>query len=101
MKSGALILSFFCPDFVTFLRHWMTRIDIGWSINEVWKNATTKRKHKTLPLMGATRPASGFLRQRLTDKRAISAVCKPLFDVWAFALMPDAGRVAPISACAW
>ena len=79
----------------------MTHIDIGWRINEVWKNATTKRKHKTLPLMGATRPASGFLRQRLTDKRVISGVCEPLFGVWAFALMPDAGRVAPISACAW
>ena len=47
--------------------------------------------------MGATRPASGFLRQRLTNKRVISAVCEPLFGVRAFALMPDAGRVAPIS----
>ena len=45
--------------------------------------------------MGATRPASGFLRQRLTNKRVISAVCEPLFGVWAFALMP-AGRVAPL-----
>ena len=44
-------------------------------------NTSTKRKHKAQALMGATRPASGFLRQRLTDKRAISAVCKPLFDV--------------------
>ena len=49
--------------------------------------------------MGATRPASGFLRQRLTDMNVISTVCEPLFGVWAFALMPDAGRVAPISAC--
>ena len=51
--------------------------------------------------MGATRPASGFLRQRFTNKRVISAVCEPLFGVWAFALMPDARRVAPISACVW
>ena len=53
--------------------------------------------------MGATRPAlSGFLRQRLTNKRVISAVCEPLLGVLAFALMPDnAGRVAPIRACVW
>ena len=43
--------------------------------------------------MGATRPASGFLRQRFTDKRVFSSVCESLFGVWAFALMPDAGRV--------
>ena len=32
--------------------------------------------------MGATRLASGFLRQRLTDKRVISAVCEPLLLVY-------------------
>ena len=47
--------------------------------------------------MGATRPASGFLRQRFTNKRVISAVCEPLFGVWAFALMRGTRR--PISAC--
>ena len=47
--------------------------------------------------MGATRPASGFLRQRLTNKRVISAVCEPLFGVWAL-YFTDAGRVAPIRA---
>ena len=44
-------------------------------------NAITKRKHQTQPLMGATRPASGFLRQRFTDRRVISAACEPLLGV--------------------
>ena len=51
--------------------------------------------------MGATRLASG-IKERLTDRHVISAVCESLFSsVWAFSLMPDAGRVAPIRACAW
>ena len=59
---------------------------------------------------GVTRPASVFfssldsrraLRQRLTNRRVISAVCEPLFSVWVFTLMPDAGRVAPISGSVW
>ena len=67
--------------------------------------------------MGATRPASGIfqqprlasvflqprpaeLKQRLTDKRVISAVCEPLFSVLTLHF-PDARRVAPISACVW
>ena len=51
--------------------------------------------------MGATRLASG-IKERLTDRHVISAVYESLFSsVWAFSLMPDAGRVAPISACAW
>ena len=28
--------------------------------------------------MGATRPASGFLRQKFTDRRVFSAACEPL-----------------------
>ena len=36
--------------------------------------------------MGATRPASGFLRQRLTNKRVISAVCEPLFYMYEHSL---------------
>ena len=56
-------------------------------------NATTKRYHQTQALMVATRPAA--LRQRLTDKRVIGAVCEPLFGVWAL-YFTDAGRVAPI-----
>ena len=51
--------------------------------------------------MGATRLASG-IKERLTDRHVISAVCESLFSsILTFALMPDAGRVAPISACAW
>ena len=46
--------------------------------------------------MGATRPASGkckslYTKQRLIDSTNYTPVC-------AFALMPDAGRVAPIRA---
>ena len=45
--------------------------------------------------MGATRPAG--IKERLTDRHVISAVCESLFSsVWTFSLMPDAGRVAPI-----
>ena len=33
----------------------------------------TKRKQQTLPLMGATRLASGKLKQKLTDRSLISA----------------------------
>ena len=53
-------------------------------------NARTQRYLKTLPLMGATRLASGIfntrparrdLRQRFTDRRVIRAVCEPLFCV--------------------
>ena len=44
--------------------------------------------------MGATRPASGFLRQRLTNKRVISAVCEPLLIVYEHCIFPDARRVA-------
>ena len=43
--------------------------------------------------MGATRPASDF-KARLTDMSVISTVCEPLCS--PIALMPDAGRVAPI-----
>ena len=43
--------------------------------------------------MGATRPASG-IKERLTDRHVISAVCESLFSsILTFALMPDASRV--------
>ena len=38
-------------------------------------NAITKRYQQTLPLMGATRPASGIKAKALTDRRVISAAC--------------------------
>ena len=79
-------------------------------------NSSTKRYHQTQALMGATRPAGFFqqprlasvflqprpaeLKQRLTDKHVISAVCEPLFCVRTLHF-PDARRVAPISACVW
>lgn len=60
-------------------------------------STSIKRYHQALALMGATRPASGFLKQRLTDSSVISAICELLFS----AIFPDAGRVAPISVCAF
>ena len=59
--------------------------------------SSVKRYHQALALMGAPRPASGFLKQRLTDSRVISTICELLFS----AIFPDAGRVAPISICAF
>ena len=50
-------------------------------------NPSTKRYHQTLPLMGATRLASG------KGQLFFSRVCILFFHY------PDAGRVAPISAC--
>ena len=52
---------------------------------------------ETQALMGATRPASGKSRQRLTASRVISAVCEPLYLVYEHGFFPDARRVAPIS----
>ena len=68
-------------------------------------NASTKRYHQTQALMGATRLASGIfsavsccvgffsslvlhrrLKQRLTDRRVISAVCEPLFYMYEHSL---------------
>ena len=47
--------------------------------------------------MGATRLASGKLKQRLTDSSEISTICEPLFS----AIFPDARRVAPIRVSVW
>ena len=59
-------------------------------------NATTKSKHKTLPLMGATRPASGIKAKAHTpNKGSQTALITRLFV--SLALKSDAGRVAPIS----
>ena len=71
-------------------------------------DSSTKRYHQTQALMGATRLASGIfqqprlaeLKQRLTDKRVISAVCEPLFCVRTLHF-PDARRVAPIRGCVY
>ena len=50
-------------------------------------NATTKRYYQTLPpnatTNGGRRVPRRALSQKLTDKRAISAVCEPLFGVRA------------------
>ena len=44
---------------------------LGDALTKSEKSATPKRKHKTLPLMGATRHRA--LRQRLTNRHVISA----------------------------
>ena len=55
-------------------------------------------KHQTLPLMGATRFASGS-KQGLTD-RCDLVLSVPLFGVWT-GHFSDARRVAPISGSVW
>ena len=66
-------------------------------------NASTKRKqqtlHQTQALMGATRPASGIKAKVHTpNKGSQTALITRLF-VSLCLKNPDAGRVAPISAC--
>ena len=81
----------------------MARIEKRWVTPLKWAPWVVhwQSQENTQALMGATRLASG-IKERLTDRHVISAVCESLFSsVWAFSLMPDAGRVAPISACAW
>ena len=83
-------------------------------------DSSTKRYHQTQALNASTnggdasrvgfllprlasvflQPRPAELKQRLTDKRVISAVCEPLFCVWTLHFT-DARRVAPISACVW
>ena len=55
-------------------------------------------KHQTLPLMGATRLASGS-KQGLTD-RCDLVLSVPLFGVWT-GHFSDARRVAPIRGSVW
>ena len=62
------------------------------------QNTTIKHYHKTQPLMGATRPASG-MKANATNRCVISAICEP-FLVYEHGIFP-AGRVTPISACVW
>ena len=62
-------------------------------------NASTKRKQQTQALMGATRPASGIKAKVHTpNKGSQTALITRLF-VSLCLKNPDAGRVAPISAC--
>ena len=59
-------------------------------------NASTKRYHKTLSLMGATRPASGIKAKAHTPNKGSQTVLITFMSV-SLALKSDAGRVAPIS----
>ena len=63
------------------------------------QNATTKRKHKTLPLMGATRLASGIKAKAHTPNKGSQTPLITRLSVSLCLKNPDAGRVAPISAC--
>ena len=45
------------------------------------QNATTKRKHKTLPLMGATRPASGITEKAHTPNKGSQTTLITLMSV--------------------
>ena len=64
-------------------------------------NAITKRYQQTLPLMGATRPASGIKAKVHTPNKGSQAALITRLSVRAFAFMPDAGRVAPIRGSVW
>ena len=61
-------------------------------------SATTKRKHQTQALMGATRPASGIKEKAHTllnkDSQTALITCLSV----SLSLIPDARRVAPIRA---
>ena len=57
-------------------------------------HAPTQRYQQTLPLMGATRPASEKFRTK--DSQIVLIA---LLSVSLSHQIPDAGRVAPISAC--
>ena len=64
-------------------------------------NASPKRYQQTLPLMGATRPASGIKAKVHTPNKGSQAALITRLSVRAFAFMPDAGRVAPIRGSVW
>ena len=64
-------------------------------------NASIKRYQQTLPLMGATRPASGIKAKVHTPNKGSQAALITRLSVRAFAFMPDAGRVAPIRGSVW
>ena len=64
-------------------------------------NAITKRYQQTLPLMGATRPASGIKVKVHTPNKGSQAALIIRLSVRTFAFMPDARRVAPIRGSVW
>ena len=66
---------------VTLIGVWLCFYANGLKHQTLSPNATSKRKSQTLPLMGATRPASGIKAKALTDRRVISAACEPLLGV--------------------
>ena len=65
------------------------------------QSATTKLKRQTLPLMGATRPASGIKAKVHTPNKGSQTAVITHMSVSLYLKNPDAGRVAPISACVW
>ena len=64
-------------------------------------NTITKRKHQTQALMGATRPASGIKAKVHTPNKGSQTALITRLSVNFCLKNPDAGRVAPISACVW
>ena len=65
------------------------------------QNASAKRYHKTQALMGATRPASGIKAKAHTPNKSLQTARIIHPSVSLYLKNPDAGRVAPISACVW
>ena len=64
-------------------------------------DSSTKRYHQTQALMGATRPASGIKAKIHTPNKGSQTVLITRLYVNFCPKNPDAGRVAPISACVW
>ena len=64
-------------------------------------NASTKHKHKTQALMGATRLASGKMQCSYTISKGSQTALITLKSVNLCHKNPDAGRVAPISGSVW
>ena len=64
-------------------------------------STSTKRKHKTQALMGATRLASGKMQCSYTISKGSQTARITLMSVSLCHKNPDAGRVAPISGSVW
>ena len=62
-------------------------------------NASSKRYYQAQALMGATRPASGIKAKAQTPNKGSQTPLITRLSVSLCLKNPDAGRVAPISAC--
>ena len=115
MIDGHVMRFLICDDMRKLPIAWLLHLLSGVTLIGVWlcfyanglkhqtlsPNATSKRYQQTLPLMGATRPASGIKAKVHTPNKGSQAALITRLSVRAFAFMPDAGRVAPIKGSVW